>query len=306
MSNTIYVTEPQAIDIQRAERYVGDSEYTFIPGNTRFEGAEEDCRTLLLRSETHIGADIKQYFPKLTNIIRVGTGLDNIDLNFCRENAINVYNAAGANADAVAEYVVSMLLYASRSLYMLEKRDVEQWNRFKFRGSSIAGKTIGIIGFGNIGRLLRAKLRGLGCSSFLIHDPYLPSSAIEDEDTHAQSLEEVLKGSDVVSLHIPLTDDTKYIIGADMLHLCKPDLMLVNASRGGIVHEEALIHHMKHNPRMIYIADTVEDEPNVHKDLLERGGVLVTPHIASLTSDAEVAMLERALQNFVNHQPVRA
>jgi phosphoglycerate dehydrogenase-like enzyme len=304
-TKTIYITEPDTIDAEQAGRLLEATGYTCIAGDTEFSGSSDGCEALLIRSATHVDSRIKDYFPALKSVIRVGAGLDNVDLGFCKQNGITVFNAPGANADAVAEYVAGMTLYATRKFYLLEKQDAATWNRFKFRGDSIARKTIGIVGFGNIGKLVYRKLQGLGCTSFVVYDPYVTTEAMEAyEGVKQVGLDHLFEQADVVSLHIPLTDETRYTVGVKTLPLFKRDVILINASRGGIVDESSLLAHMRNNPEMIYIADTVENEPHVNEALLGQPNVIVTPHIASLTSDAEAAMLEQALKNFIDGKSV--
>jgi len=305
-NKSVYITEPNAIDAGQAGRQLGATGYTLVRGDTQFSNPTDDCEALLIRSATHVDATIKDHFPALKSVIRVGAGLDNIDLEYCKKNGIAVFNAPGANADAVAEYVVSMTLYATRRLYTLEKHDAATWNRFKFRGDSISGKTVGIVGFGNIGKLVHRKFQGLGCTSFAVYDPYVPAEAIEAyEGAKAMNLDQLFEQSDIVTLHIPLTEETRYTVGVKALPLLKQGVILINASRGGIVDESSLIEHMPSNPEMIYIADTVENEPHVNEALLNQENVIVTPHIASLTSGAEAAMLEQALKNFIDGKAVQ-
>jgi phosphoglycerate dehydrogenase-like enzyme len=209
----IYVTEPDTIDITCAQSILKGTDYELVAGDSHFENASDEYEAVLIRTATQIDSTIKQYFPNLKAVIRVGTGLDNVDLTYCKENGVAIYNAPGANADAVAEYVATMALSALRKLYMLEKSDVEQWDRFKFRGRSIIDVTVGIVGFGNVGRLVYRKLRGMGCHSFLAYDPYLTTEFMESpEGVQAVALDALFSQADVISLHVPLTDETKYTI----------------------------------------------------------------------------------------------
>ncbi|HSH55613.1 MAG TPA: NAD(P)-dependent oxidoreductase, partial [Candidatus Limnocylindrales bacterium] len=172
--HTVYVTEPDVIDMQALARLLLEPDYVLQAGAVTFESADpEAVKTLVIRSETIIRDDIKQYFPAVQSVVRIGTGLDNVDLAYCSAAGIHVFNAPGANADAVAEYVVAVVLAARRRLHLLSESDVQSWNRFKFSGHGIGGRSVGIIGYGNIGRLLHQKLQGLGCRRFMIYDPYV-------------------------------------------------------------------------------------------------------------------------------------
>lgn len=299
--NKLYVTEPNTINIQLAHKMLPE-DWEIVKGDPSFSGKDiEDCSTLLIRSATTITAEIKEIFPNLHHIIRVGVGVDNIDVDFCDQEGIAIYNAPGANADAVSDYVVGMMFHALRKLHLLTQEDVVTWNRFKFTGRSMAGRTIGIIGFGNIGKQIFSKLQGFNCKEFLVYDPFIKEEDLPKGATYAASVEEVLRSSDIVTLHVPLLPTTKYLINKANLTLLPDEAILINASRGGIVNEAEITTYMQeHN--LIYIADTVEGEPDVSELLLTTQNAVVTPHIASLTKEADDNMVIVALENFLSQK----
>lgn len=300
----IYVTEPDTIDIKAAANFLSGRNIELIPGDINFRKANyHPYETLLIRSQTSISSDIKKHFPDLKNIVRVGTGLDNIDLEHCKANNINIFNAAGANADAVSEYVVATALYALRKLHTLTKEDVEQWNRFNFRGHSMSEQTVGIIGFGNIGKLVYKKLHAFSPVKFLAYDPFITQDMVKDFDITMTDLDTVLKNSTLITLHLPLLPQTKYLINEKNFHLIQDGSLLINSSRGGIVDEQAAINYAPtHN--IMYIADTVEGEPRPSASLVSSPNTIVTPHIASLTKSSEDAMLSGAINNFLDGKTV--
>jgi phosphoglycerate dehydrogenase-like enzyme len=292
----IYVAEPQAINLDIVTASLGDTPHTLIAGSPDFATNDASgCDTVLIRSGTHIDSTIAAKMPLLKRVVRVGVGLDNVDLAFCKQHNIAAYNAPGANADAVAEYAVAVLLMAIRNIHLLTLADQQSWNRFKFMGHGITSRTVGIVGFGHIGKLLYAKLHSLGCRNFIIYDPFVTNAP---QDARMASLDELLQHSNVISLHLPLTPETKHIINGEKLALLPEGAVLLNAARGGIVDESALLvcTDSKH---LIYIADTVEDEPHPNQALLGRQNVIITPHIASLTDDAEAAMIRVAIENLL-------
>lgn len=297
----IYITEPEAIDIQLVRRHLKGELFELVAGDTAFSGQEAaECQVLLIRSATKIGQDIKNHFPHLKAVIRAGTGLDNVDVESCKRQGIGVFNAPGANAEAVADYVITMVLYALRNVYLLNREAVIAWDRFKFNGRDIAAQTVGIIGFGNIGRILQRKLVGLGCTKFLVYDPYLDQNMAMPEGAMLVGLERVLKESTIVSFHVPLMPDTTHLLGGHNMGMLQHGAILVNASRGGIVDEDALLAVMDAKG-LIYIADTVVGEPRVNPMLLENQRVIITPHIASLTAESQEKMVTNALDNFLIH-----
>lgn len=162
----------------------------------------------------------------------------------------------------------------------------------------MAEQTVGIIGFGNIGRLLQHKLAGLGCKTFLLYDPYVAKDARLPDGARLVEFDDVLQQSDLISLHLPLLAETKHIIDSDRLNKIKKGAVLVNAARGGIVDEDALLSAIDTQDFM-YVADTVEGEPQINPALLDHERVIVTPHIASLTEASERRMVTLALDNFL-------
>lgn len=299
----IYVTEPDVIDVNAVASLL-PADYEVISGNTSFKGdVPQQCSVLVIRSATTIDASIKEKFPELAHIIRIGTGVDTIDIDYCNREGISVYNAPGANADAVSDYVITMMFVALRKINLLTNEDVRSWNRFKFTGHSMSSRTIGIIGFGNIGKQIFNKLQGFNCKEFFVYDPFVKAEDMPAGVTHASSVEDVLKNSNVVTIHVPLIPSTKYLINKGNLHLLHKDTILLNASRGGIVNEHDVATYA-HDNKLIYIADTVENEPDVAEILVNSKNIIVTPHIASLTSESEDNMLELAIENFLNNKPL--
>lgn len=296
----IYITEPDTIDPAIVTAACGETPHTLVLGSTDFAaGDARSCDTVLIRSATHITSDIRAHMPSLQRVVRVGVGLDNVDLDFCRRHDIRVYNAPGANADAVAEYAVTVILVALRKLHHLTPQDQANWNRFKFTGRGLASRSVGIVGYGHIGKLLHAKLTALGCTNFAIYDPFVQTAP---QGARLASLDDLLRTSDIVSLHLPLTAETTHIINAEKLAMLKPNAILLNAARGGIVDENAVLKRLEH-AAFTYIADTVEHEPHPNPTLLNNPNVIVTPHIASLTDDAEAAMIRVAIENLLADKP---
>jgi len=299
-SKYIYITEPKDLDPQTITDTLRDSTWQAVPGDISFTNSQEHpYAAVLIRSNTRIDATVLRHFPQLKHIVRAGVGLDNVDLDFCKQHGITVYNAPGANADAVSDYTVGMMLFALRKLYKLTEADIVAWNRFTFTGQNMANQTIGIVGFGNIGKLLQRKLAGFNYREILIYDPFIATDPALPERARLVSLDQLLQLSTIISLHLPLTDDTNHLIGRHNLALVQEGAILINASRGGIVDETALLAVLR-TKDMVYIADAVEGEPEVNKDLLGHPNIIITPHIASLTDESERNMVRVALQNLLD------
>lgn len=295
----LYVSEPDAINLD-VIRGLLPGDWKIVPGDTAFSGPDASgCSALLIRSATTVTPAVISALPGLKHIIRAGVGVDNIDLDFCKQHGIAVYNAPGANADAVSDYVVGLMFHALRKLHLLTRQDVEAWDRFKFVGHSMAAQRIGIIGFGHIGRQIFTKLQGFSCKAFLVYDPFVNAADLPEGVTAAASVDDVLRGSDIVTLHVPLLPDTKYLINKTNLALLPEGAILINASRGGIVNEDDVLASLQDH-ELTYIADTVENEPEVSAALLDEPNVIVTPHIASLTAEADDNVVSVAIQNFLD------
>jgi phosphoglycerate dehydrogenase-like enzyme len=301
--HNIYVTEPEVINSQIIHKFLPE-EWKIVEGTPEFTGDDANtCDTLLIRSATTVTSSIKGTFPQLKQIIRVGVGVDNIDMDFCNSEGIAVFNAPGANADAVSDYVVCMMLQALRKTFLLTQRDITDWNRFKFTGRSMAGRSIGIVGFGNIGKQVFHKLQSFNCKAFFAYDPFIKKEDMPVGVTCADSIEEVLRNSDIVTLHVPLLPTTKYLINKNNLRLMPREAILINTSRGGIVNEADVVSYGQHHD-LVYIADTVEGEPHVSGDMLHAKDVIVTPHITSLTKESDDNTIAVALDNFLKGKPM--
>ncbi len=299
MKEFIYVTEPEAIDVGSVKELFS-ARYELYSGSTDFTGhIPESCTTLLIRSATNITPSIKNTFPNLKHIIRVGTGVDSIDMDFCNKEAIRVYNAPGANADAVSDYVVGMMLLALRKYHTLTDKDIASWNRFKFVSHSLSSQSIGIIGFGHIGREVHKKLRGFNCRDFFVYDPYVSQASLPEDVESMASVDAVLARSNIVTLHLPLMPQTRHLVNAGNLKLLPKHAILINASRGGIVDEAAAAETARSHD-LVYVADTVENEPHVAPDLRQEANIIITPHIASLTEESERSMLTLAVENYLH------
>src|SRR6266511_768293 len=231
-SNFIYVTEPKELDPSAIAEDLAGSDWQAVSGDVAFtDSTQQPFAALLIRSNTHVDASILEYFPHLKHIVRAGVGLDNIDLDFCASHGITVHNAPGANADAVSDYAIAMMLFALRKLYKLTEEDVVQWNRFAFTGRNLSQQTIGIVGFGNIGKQLYRKLQGFTCREILIFDPFIAKDISLEANARVVDFEELLRLSSVISLHLPLTEHTKYLIGRRNLALLQENAVVINAAR---------------------------------------------------------------------------
>ncbi|MEM5492712.1 hydroxyacid dehydrogenase [Hoeflea sp. AS16] len=247
------------------------------------------ARALIVRNRTQVRETLLSMGPKLRVVGRLGVGLDNIDVAACKARSIAVIPATGANDLSVAEYVITSALMLLRGAFM-RSADVASgdWPRQSMMGRELAGKTIGLIGYGSIAREVawRAHMMGM---QIVAYDPYLPADHPGWQIARNVSLDAVLELGDVVSLHTPLTDATRHMINAEALSRMKPDAILINAARGGIVDEAALAETLKAGKLGGAALDVFETEPLTaeagakFKDLRN---LVLTPHIAGVTGES--------------------
>lgn len=255
---------------------------------------------LIVRNRTPVTRDLLNHAGQLKVIGRLGVGLDNIDLDAAKQANIQVLPATGANAVAVAEYVMSALLHLRRPMTSGFQAMVGgDWPREQFIGGEISGKTLGLIGFGQIAQIVakRAAAFGMRIAYF---DPYIDASEHHSVATAVSSLDELLALSDSVSIHVPLTEDTHRLMNSQRLALMKSGAILINTSRGGIVDERALIHHIQTGHLGGAALDVFEHEPLDELKGARFDGIdalILTPHIAGVTHESNRRVSQVTAEN---------
>ena len=245
---------------------------------------------LIVRNRTQVDAALLSSAPKLRVVGRLGVGLDNIDVDACAARMIDVIPATGANAQAVAEYVIAAALLLLRGAYAATP-DVAagRWPRPALsNGRELAGTTLGLIGFGGIGRLTGRLARALGMR-VIGFDPQVPASSNvwRDDDTLPRTLDQAVAEADVVSLHVPLTPATRNLMDAARIATMKPEAILINTSRGGVVDEAALAAALRARRLGGAALDVFEQEPlRSGSPLADCANLLLTPHIAGVTRES--------------------
>ena len=247
---------------------------------------------VIVRNATKVTRDMVALAPVLKVIGRLGVGLDNIDVDACRERAIEVIPATGANALAVAEYVIGAAMLLMRGVYrstsMVANGD---WPRGELSsGRELAGKTLGIIGYGGIGRHCGRLGRALGMR-VVAFDVAIPAASTiwHDESVVAVSFDEVLAESDVLTVHVPLIAATRHLVDAARLLQMKRSAVLINTARGGVVDEEAVAAALTSGRLGGAALDVFEHEPlAVGSPLVGCPNLLLTPHIAGVTAESNV------------------
>ena len=251
---------------------------------------------LLMRVDPAID---KKILDAATNLKAIGVcavGLNHVDMDYAKEKGIQVFNAPGWSDNAVAELTIAKMLDISRGT-MQANREVKvehQWNKYKFYGRELRGKTLGILGFGRIGRRV-AKLADAFEMNIVAYDPFLPAEVFTENHAVGMSKEEVLRVSDFVTIHLPLLPETKDLIRADSIREMKNDAVVLNMSRGGIVNEKDMYEALTTGRLGGYATDVMGDElahggltkgAGFDSPLFECENFIVSPHIGAQTQDA--------------------
>ncbi len=228
--------------------------------------------------------------PQVGAIIRTGSGTDNVPVVEATQRGIVVANTPEANNDAVANHAIALLLAIVRELPK-QDRGVRagQWSPTSWHSMHLHGRTLGLVGFGLIGRLVARKMRGFDLN-ILAYDPYVSAEAMAAESVQPAALDAVLSESDFVSLHCPLTADTHHLIGERELRLMKPTAILINTARGHVVDEPALVRALTEGWIAAAGLDVLEQEPpDPDNPLFKLANVLVTPHVAGHSDEDRAA-----------------
>lgn len=266
--------------------------------------ALSDARAIIVRNRTLVDAELLEHAPNLKVVGRLGVGLDNIDLEACSARDVAVCPATGANDIAVAEYAITAALVLLRGCWSATDRMVAgDWPRTDLIGREISGKRLGLIGFGSIARQVAARAAALGMTVSAF-DPYLPADDAAWSDIRNSSLTDVATECDVISVHVPLTDETRHLIDADFIGSMRAGAILINTARGGVVDETAAITALREGRLGGAALDVFESEPLDSESGAAFAGVpnlLLTPHIAGITEEANQRVSLLTAQNVRKH-----
>lgn len=257
-------------------------------GRGALEAALADAHALLVRSETKVTADLMRRSPQLRVIARAGTGVDTIDVQAATRLGIAVLNTPGANTVSAAEHTIALLLALLRHIPdAVRSMRRGEWDRKRFEGAELRGKTMGVIGLGRIGSQVAALAKAFAMR-VIGHDPFVPRERAEAQRVELVPLERLLAEADVISLHLALTDQTRHLLNAERFGLIKRGAVLVNAARGELVDEHALIATLREGRLAGAALDVfaVEPLPPDHP-LRACERVILTPHLAASTAEAQ-------------------
>lgn len=289
MSHKVLIADKLA---KKAEEILKAAGYEVVvkPGLPEAELCEavKGFEAVLVRSAVKITAKVIEAADVLKVIGRAGTGVDNIDTPAATAKGILVMNVPGGNTVTAAEHTLALIFAMSR---MVPQGDASlragQWERSKFTGFELTGKTLGLAGFGKIGQVVADRALGLKMR-VVAFDPLVPSFMMEAMGVEAAgSLDELYARADILSVHTPLNKNTRGLIGADALARMKKGVMIVNCARGGIIDEAALAEALKAGHVTAAAVDVFETEPPVNNPLIGLPNVVATPHLGASTHEAQ-------------------
>ncbi len=260
----------------------------------QFDGA-------ICRSGVKITAEALEGNHRLRAIARAGVGTDNIDLEAATRHGIVVMNTPGGNTVSTAEHAIALMLALSRNIHPAYQSLLEgRWDRKQYVGAQLAGKTLGIVGLGRIGQAVAQRARGLEMR-ILGFDPFLPASRAKELGIEpCQSTDEMLPLVDYLSVHTPLNDETRNLIGHEQVRLIKKGARLINCARGGIFNEEALVEGLNNGQLAGVALDVYPKEPCTSSPLFGMPGVLCTPHLGASTEEAQTNVAVEAAELLID------
>jgi D-3-phosphoglycerate dehydrogenase len=277
----------EGYDILRA-----DPEVTFDlrPGikNDELKQILGNYDAVITRSGTNVTADLLENTGKLKIVGRAGVGLDNVDIEAASKKGLIVMNAPTGNTLAAVELTMGMMLAAARKIPAADQSTRSgEWNRKKFMGVQLYNKTLGIIGMGRIGTNVATRAKAFGMR-IMVFDPYIKRKKTDDIGaTYANTIEEVLKAADVLTLHTPLTTETRGIITRERIAMMKKGSIIINCARGGLIDDVALCDAVNSGHLFAAGTDVFEEEPPTNTPLLHTENLFITPHIGANTHEGQ-------------------
>ncbi|MGZ8764944.1 MAG: phosphoglycerate dehydrogenase [Acidimicrobiia bacterium] len=289
MTSRVLVAEPLAesgLDAMRAAGLVVDEQLELSPAE--LVEAVRGAAALVIRSATQVTAEVLEAGTDLVVVGRAGIGLDNVDVVAATQHGVMVVNAPQSNVLSAAEHTMALMLAQARNVPQAH-RDLKagEWNRSRWNGVELHGKTLGIVGLGRVGVLVAQRALAFGMH-LVAYDPYVSSDRARQLGVQLVStLDELMAVADFLTVHLPKTPETLGLIGRDALLKAKPNLRIVNTARGGIVDEDALADAVREGRIAGAALDVFVKEPTTESPLFELPTVVVTPHLGASTAEAQ-------------------
>lgn len=271
----------------------GNNEDRFLSKEEIIKGARDASALISLLSD-RIDSEVISSLPKLKVIANYAVGYNNIDIEEAKRRKIRVTNTPGALTDATADLTMALLLATSRRIVegdrLVREHKFEGWKPGLLKGPALKGKILGIIGMGRIGKAVAGRAKAFGMNILYHNRKPLLQSEEEELCVKHVSLEELLKSSDFISLHVPLMGETYHLLNEKRLSLLKPEAIIINTSRGAVIDEKALIKALKDGKLAGAGLDVYEEEPFVPQELIDLPNVVLLPHLGSATNEARREM----------------
>jgi D-3-phosphoglycerate dehydrogenase len=299
----ILVTDPLPKDILSKYNSVENIEVHNKAGIASEEliGIIREYEGLAVRSRTKVTAEILEHAHRLKVIGRAGAGVDNIDVREATRRGIIVMNTPGGNTIAATEHTIAMMFAALRNIpQAYQSMKQEKWDRKTYMGRELAGKTVGIIGLGKIGREVARRL-GSFETSLIGYDPLITTEMAQRLGVQLAEFDELLKNSDIITLHVPKMKETTNLINAKNLNLCKEGTIIINCARGGIINEGDLLASLNSGKIDAAAVDVFENEPPTSWDLIKHPNCIATPHLGASTEEAQIKVADQILQQMIKY-----
>ncbi|HOW28531.1 MAG TPA: phosphoglycerate dehydrogenase [Elusimicrobiota bacterium] len=259
------------------------------------------CQALLVRSETKVTEEVIAAARDLKVIGRAGVGVDNINVQAATKAGIIVMNVPGGNTISAAEHTIGLLMSLARNIPQADASiRREKWERSKFIGTEITGKTLGVVGLGRIGREVAVRAIGLGMR-VLGYDPVWDEGWCRRAGVACVAIDDILKQSDFITIHVPMSDKTRGLLNREALAKTKPGVRLINCARGGLIEEKVLLEFIESGHVKGAALDVFEKEPPWGSPVLNRPEVIMTPHLGASTEEAQIKVSEELAKNVVEY-----
>lgn len=269
-----------------------------------------DYDVIVTRSGTTVDRELLDAAKNLKMVARAGVGIDNVDVDYASSKGVIVVNAPLGNTNSAAEHAMALLLSFCRHITKANASlKAGEWKRAPFTGVELKGKTAGVIGLGKVGGRVATRLKAFECD-VLACDPYIALKRAHDLGVKLVTHDEIYKNCDIITVHTPLTDETRNMIGARELAKMKDGVILINAARGGIINEEALLESLKSGKVAGAAMDVYSEEPPksvILKELIAQDRLVVTPHLGANTFEAQVNVavdVSREILNYLDEKPL--
>ncbi|MCG8447309.1 MAG: hydroxyacid dehydrogenase [Hyphomicrobiales bacterium] len=277
-------------------------EPALVDDRPRLLEAVKGAAAIIVRNRTQVDEELLSSAPDLIAVGRLGVGLDNIDMKACAARNIAVRPATGANSLSVAEYVITAALVLTRGVWFANAQMIAgNWPRNALMGREVSGRVMGLYGFGGIARAVAERARALGMM-IAAHDPHLPAGDPAWEGVERCDAVTLLGQADVLSLHVPLTEETRNLIDANAISMMKPGAVLINTARGGVVDEAALVRALEDGRLAGAALDVFAAEPLTAEAAEIFDGIpnlILTPHIAGVTEEGNVRVSSVTVANVI-------